>query len=61
MTPKWIQGMGKLKKGALHQQMGIPQGTKIPATKLASAAHSNNPLLRRRASLAMTFSKMKKS
>lgn len=47
----WIQGMN-MKKGALHQEMGVPQGQKIPATKLQSATNSDNPTLARRAKLA---------
>lgn len=37
MAEKWIQGAIK-KKGALHKEMGIPEGKKIPAKKLESAA-----------------------
>jgi hypothetical protein len=51
---KWIQKIG-LKKGALHRQLGIPMGKKIPAGKLEAASHSGNPTLRRRANLAKTF------
>jgi hypothetical protein len=34
---KWIQGAIK-KPGALHKELGVPEGKKIPAKKLASAA-----------------------
>lgn len=34
---KWIKGAIK-HPGALHKEMGIPQGQKIPADKLAEAA-----------------------
>jgi hypothetical protein len=37
MAGQWIQKAIK-KPGALHEQMGIPQGKKIPAKKLAQAA-----------------------
>ena len=30
---KWIQGMG-LKEGALHRQLGVPEGKKIPTSLL---------------------------
>jgi hypothetical protein len=43
---KWIQGM-HLKKGALHRQMGIPEGQKIPAAKLAKAAQAGGRLGKR--------------
>ena len=36
-TDKWIQGAIK-KPGALHEQLGVPSGEKIPAKKLAAAA-----------------------
>jgi hypothetical protein len=34
---KWIQDM-HMKKGALHKEMGVPAGEKIPEKKLAAAA-----------------------
>lgn len=43
--------------GALHRELHVPEGKKIPARKLAKAAHSKNPKLRRRAALARTFKK----
>jgi len=52
----WIQGAIK-KPGALHKQLGVPEGKKIPAAKLNKAAHSDNPLLRKRANLAKTLKK----
>lgn len=52
----WMQGAVK-HPGALHRQLGVPQGKKIPASKLAAAANSSNPTLRRRAVLAETFRK----
>jgi hypothetical protein len=55
----WIQGM-HMKKGALHQQLHIPAGQKIPEAKIAKAAHSSNPTLRRRAILAKTLKAMHK-
>src|SRR5215471_4633725 len=38
----WISGAIK-HPGALHRQLGVPQGQKIPAKKLAAAANSSNP------------------
>jgi len=55
---KWIGGM-QLKKGALHKQMGVPQGQKIPVSKLKVAA-AKGGTLGKRASLALTFRGMKK-
>lgn len=50
----WIQGAIK-HKGALHKQLGIPQGKKIPESVLERAEHSSNPLLKKRAVLAETL------
>lgn len=55
----WIQGAIK-HPGALHAQMGVPQGQPIPAKRLAVAADSDNPLLAKRARLAETLKKMNK-
>lgn len=51
---KFIQKM-HLKKGALHEQLGVPADKPIPAAKLEAATHSSNPLERKRANLAETF------
>ena len=54
---KWIQKAVK-KPGALHTQLGIPAGEKIPAEKLAAAAEQGGKL-GKRARLAMTLRKLK--
>ena len=59
MAEKWIQ-KAKIKKGALHRELGVPEGKKIPAKKLAKAAKSKNPKLRKRAELAKTLKKLNK-
>jgi hypothetical protein len=51
---KWIQGAIQ-HKGALHKQLGVPVGQKIPDAKLKKAEHSSNPLLKKRAILAETL------
>jgi hypothetical protein len=56
---KWIAGM-HLKKGALHQEMGVPEGQKIPEGKLEAAA-SKPGLLGKRARLAETMKGFKHS
>ena len=38
--------------GQLHRDLGVPQGKKIPASKLAAAKNSDNPTVRRRAQFA---------
>jgi hypothetical protein len=50
----WIADATK-NKGALHRELGVKEGEKIPAKKLAKAEHSKNPLERKRANLAETL------
>lgn len=58
MSGKWIAKM-HMKKGALHKELGVPVGKKIPSKKLKKAEHSKNPLLRKRAILAETLAKLR--
>ena len=58
MAEKWIQKAIK-KPGALHKAMGVPEGKKIPAKKLAAAAKKPGKM-GQRARLAQTLSKLKK-
>ncbi len=58
MAEKWIQGAIK-HPGALHRQMGVPQGEKIPASKLEAAAKKGGKL-GARARLAMRLKAMHK-
>ena len=54
---KWIAGAIK-HPGALHKQLGVPEGKKIPAGKMASArAGKEGPLAQKRANLAKTLKK----
>jgi hypothetical protein len=55
---KWIKGAIK-HPGALHKELGVPMGKKIPAKKLAKASKSGGKL-GKRARLAQTLRKMKK-
>jgi hypothetical protein len=50
----WIEGAIK-KPGALHKSLGVPEGKKIPESKLKKAEHSQNSTTRRRAALAETL------
>jgi len=52
----WMEGAVN-HPGALHKELGVPEGEKIPAKKLAKAEHSSNPTERKRANLAKTFNK----
>lgn len=56
MAEKWIQKAIK-HPGALHKQLGVPKGKKIPAKKLAAAAKKKGKL-GQRARLAETLKKM---
>ena len=56
---KWIQGAIK-HPGALHKELHVKKGEKIPESKLKKAEHSKNPTLRKRANLAETLKKMHK-
>lgn len=44
--------------GALHEELGVPKGEKIPKSKIEKASHSSNPTLRKRANLAKTLGKI---
>lgn len=59
MSEKWIQKAIK-HPGKLHRELGVPEGEKIPAKKLAKAEHSKSPTLRREANLAKTLKKLSK-
>jgi hypothetical protein len=56
MAKQWIQ-KAVSKPGALHKQLGVPEGQKIPAKKLAAAA-SKGGKLGKRARLAQTLKKL---
>lgn len=47
--------------GALHRELHVPEGKKIPAKKMAKAAKSSNPKIRRQVNLARTLSGLRKS
>lgn len=49
--------IGPVKKGALHKEMGIPQGEKIGRKRLESAKHSSSPTERKRANFALNMNK----
>ena len=56
MTKNWIKGAIK-HPGALHKEMGVPQGKKIPAARLAKAAKAGGKL-GKRARLAETLKRL---
>ena len=57
---KWIQ-KANIKKGALRKQLGVKKGKKISMAQLNKASKSSNPTTRRRANLAKTFRRMRRS
>jgi hypothetical protein len=56
MAEKWIQKAIK-HPGALHKELGVPQGQKIPAKKINAAAKKGGTL-GKRANLAKTLGKL---
>ena len=62
MSEKWIQkALSKPKShGALHRDLGVKPGEKIPEKKLEKAEHSKNPKERKRAVLAKTLKRLHK-
>lgn len=47
-------------KGLLHKDLGVAQGKKIPAAKVAAAKKSSNPAVRKRATFAQNAKKWNK-
>ena len=58
MAKNWIAGATK-NKGALHRNLGVPTGQKIPAGKLAAAAKRPG-VVGKEARLAKTLKGFKK-
>ena len=58
MAENFIKSM-HMKKGALHRQLGVPEGEKIPEGKLKSAEAGNyGPKAEKRAHTAETLKKL---
>ena len=49
-----------LDKGGLHRALGIPEGEKIPADRIASAKNSTDPHMRKMATFAQNAKGWKK-
>ena len=54
MAKHWMAGAVK-HPGALHAALGVKEGKKIPAKKMAKAAHSKSPRIRKMVGLAHAF------
>jgi hypothetical protein len=52
----WMKKAGA-NRGGLHRSLGIPEGQKIPVSRIKSAEHSSNPKERKEATLAETYKK----
>ena len=53
-TKKWVSRAFSQHKGALHRELGVPEGQRIPAGKLQQALSSKSPHMRAQARLAKT-------
>lgn len=53
------KGSFDVKKGALHEDLGIPLDETIPEDRLKQAEHSKSPQIRRRAISAEGFKAMR--
>jgi len=61
MKKNWIQdALGPKSKGKLHKKLGVPEGKKIPESKIKKAEHSKSPKLRKEATLAQTLKHLRK-
>lgn len=52
MAEKWMQKAFDAHPGRLHRALGVPEGEKIPESKMEGAAHSKDPHMRQMANLA---------
>lgn len=60
MNEKWIQkALGPKSKGKLHKKLDVPQGKKIPTSKLKSAEKKGGKIAKE-AHLAETLKKLRK-
>ena len=55
---KWMAS-SSIHKGGLHESLHIPEGEKIPESKIKKAKNSTNPKVRKQANLAETFKKLR--
>ena len=58
-NPSLYRALHKLRKGGLHRALNIPEGTKIPASRLAAARKSSNAHIRHMANFAHTMKSWK--
>jgi len=58
MAKNWIAGAVR-NKGGLHRSLGVPQGEKIPASKIQAAAQRGGKV-GKQARLAQTLGKLRR-
>lgn len=56
----WIKAAVSKHPGALHRELDVKPGEKIPQSKLTKALHSDNPKMRKQVNMARTLSGMRK-
>lgn len=54
-NPSLYRAMHHLRKGGLHRALHVPEGEKIPASKIEAATHSSNEHVRHMANFAKTM------
>lgn len=60
MAKNWIAKATSKNKGALHKELGVKKGEKIPEKKLKKAEHSKNKTEAKRARLAEELKSFRK-
>jgi hypothetical protein len=60
MAKNWIAKATAKHKGALHKELGVKKGEKIPEKKLEKAEHSKNKKEAKRARLAVELKGFRK-
>ncbi len=54
-NPSLYRAIHHMRKGGLHRALHVPEGEKIPASKLEAAKHSSNEHVRHMANFAHTM------
>lgn len=55
-NPSLHRALFHLRKGGLHRALGVPEGEKIPKSKIDAARHSDSEHIRHMANFAHTMS-----
>ncbi len=58
-NPSLYRALHKLRKGGLHRALGVPEGEKIPKSKVEAASRSKNAHVAKMANFAKTMSGFK--